>query len=171
MPYGIVLLPDPATSATLAALARTIGAAAGPLNLAGPKAPPHVSILHIDTEDRAPLDAWVRAHPGPLTVKIIGLLFADVPAGDYYVPTGGSYFGLEIVRRPDLDALHSSALDLPAGPPLGNVGPDFRPHITLGMVSGALHLPDLATVPAGELTLTPAVGRIGPFGSFPDLGV
>ena len=99
--------------------------------------------------------------------------YVPVPKGDYYVPTGGTYFGVEIVRRPDLDALHRRYLDFAAArgmTPLGAVGADYRPHITLGVTEVQPALPPLDMVPLGELDLTLAHGPIGPYGSFPTLG-
>ena len=64
------------------------------------------------------------------------MLYAVVAAGDYYLPQGGVYVGLEVVRRPDLDVLHQEALGRvreAGATPLGAVGADFRPHLTLGV--------------------------------------
>ena len=174
MPYGVVLLPDRRTHEELATLAAAI---AGPsrVNTLGDHAPAHVSVAHFDGD--AEEAARVAAHLDgfPLTVpsvKIIGLLYATVAPGDYYVPQGGVYFGLEMVRRPDLDALHTEVLGWIAeagARPLGAVGADFRPHITLGVSSSRPELPDPADVPAGELAVTLAFGEVGPYGTFPGL--
>lgn len=170
MPHGVVLLPDRATHDQLAALATAVAGPA-PLSKLGDRAPAHVSVAHFE----GPADS-VRikavAHPRrTMTVRAIGLLYAVVPEGDYYVPEGGVYFGIELVRRPALDALHREVLGWIAaagGTPLGNVGPDFRPHITLGMTSRAT-LPELAEVPLGDLQVTLAFGELGPYGTFPGL--
>ncbi|MFI5930724.1 hypothetical protein [Actinoplanes sp. NPDC051494] len=172
MPYGIVLLPDPGTSAALVALAATIGADAGPLMLVGDQAPPHVSVLHVDGGSEEDLRYWARSHARDFTVKIIGLLFAAVPPGDYYVPEGGYYAGLEVVRRPGLDEFHRETLDWAesaGATPLGAVGTDYRPHVTLGMTARPPRLPDLDTLPSGEFTLSPAIAPLGPYGTFPTL--
>lgn len=173
MPFGVVLLPDRATHDRLAALA---AAAAGtdPINALGDHAPAHVTVAHFDA-DAAQADL-IRARADThtvrsLAVKIIGLLYGPVPPGDYYVPSGGVYYGLEIVRRPDLNALHEQALGWVAeagATPIGLVGADYRPHVTLG-VSGRPALPDLTTLPAGELTMTLGYGELGPYGTFPGL--
>lgn len=175
MAYGVVLLPDARTTDALTALSHAAGHGARPLHRLGDHAPPHVSVLHLDVPgDRtAELAAHADAHPVSLTVKVIGLLYAPVPAGDYYVPTGGVYCGVEIVRRPDLDALHREYLDLAAERglrPLGAVGADYRPHMTLGVTEVQPALPPLGTVPLGELEMTLAHGPVGPYGSFPTLG-
>ncbi len=139
--------------------------------LLGDTAPPHVSVLHVDgTEDQIPaIEAAIERHRDrSFEVTVIGLLYAVVPPGDYYVPTGGYYFGLEVIRRPDLDALHQEFLRLGL-PPLGLVGPDYRPHVTLGMSARQPALPALTDVPTGTLRMTIAGGLIGPHGTFPDL--
>ncbi|WP_306210729.1 hypothetical protein [Actinoplanes sp. RD1] len=170
MPYGVVLLPSRATHARLAALAATV---AGPSRISalGDRAPAHVSVAHFD----GPADAVrerTAAHPHrSLTVKVIGLLYTVVPEGDYYVPEGGVYFGVEMVRRPDLNALHTEVLGWIAeagATPLGAVGPDFRPHITLGMTRSP-QLPPLTEFPLGEIPVTLAFGELGPYGTFPGL--
>jgi hypothetical protein len=170
MPYGIVLLPDRATHDRLADLASAISGRAS-INKLGDHAPAHVSVVHFDGPPRE-IESRIAAYPvRSLRVTIIGLLYAVVPPGDYYVPQGGVYFGIEIVRRPDLDALHAEALSwvLESGAePLGAVGPAYRPHITLGMTTGPV-LPDLTTVPVGELSVELAFGELGPYGTFPGL--
>lgn len=175
MAYGVVLLPDARTTDTLTTLSHAVGHGARPLHQLGDHAPPHVSVLHLDVPDdhAADIAAYADAHPVALTVKVIGLLYVPVPPGDYYVPTGGVYFGVEIVRRPDLDALHRGYLDFAAQrdmSPLGAVGPDYRPHITLGVTEVQPALPPLDMVPLGGFEMTLAHGPIGPYGSFPTLG-
>jgi hypothetical protein len=175
MAYGVVLLPDDRTARALTELSHAIGHGARSLHLLGDHAPPHVSVLHLDVpDDRAgEVAAYADAHPRTITVKVIGLLYVPVPAGDYYVPSGGIYFGVEIVRRPDLDALHRDYLGFAAGrglAPLGAVGSDYRPHITLGVTPVRPALPPLGLVPLGELEMTLAHGPVGPYGTFPTLG-
>jgi hypothetical protein len=175
MAYGVVLLPDARTARALTELSHAIGHGARPLHQLGDHAPPHVSVLHLDVPANrdAEIAGYADAHPRTLTVKVIGLLYVPVPAGDYYVPTGGTHFGVEIVRRPDLDALHREYLDLAAGTgmtPLGAVGADYRPHITLGVTPVQPALPPLDMLPLGDLELTLAHGPVGPYGTFPTLG-
>jgi len=172
MAYGIVLLPDRTTSATLISLAATIGTDADPLMLVGAQAPPHVSVLHVDGGKEEDLRYWARNNARDITVKVIGLLFTAVPPGDYYVPEGGYYVGLELVRRPGLDEFHRETLDWAesvGATPLGAVGTDYRPHFTLGMLTRQPSLPDLDTLPSGEFRLTPAIAPLGPYGTFPTL--
>ncbi|MCY1136433.1 hypothetical protein OWR29_00370 [Actinoplanes sp. Pm04-4] len=171
MAYGVVLRPDPAVSRQLIALSHEIGAPHDPLMLLGDQAPPHVSVLHVDiaADEAEDIRAATAPHRGHIfTAKIIGLLYAVVPPGDYYVPTGGHYYGLEIIRTPELDALHQQFLRL-GHPPLGLVNEDYRPHITLGVTARPPSAPPFASVPTGALRLTMAGGPVGPFGTFPDL--
>jgi 2'-5' RNA ligase len=173
MPFGLVLLPDRRTHDRLAALAAAIGGRA-PINVLGPHAPAHVSVVHFDGDETQAEQIREQAFNFPVqvtTVKVIGLLYAVVPAGDYYVPQGGVYFGIEVIRRPELNDLHAAALEcvrVAGARPLGAVGDDFQPHITLGM-TGSPVLPDLADVPVGEISLTLAFGELGPYGTFPGL--
>jgi hypothetical protein len=173
MAYGVVLLPDPATTTALTGLSHAIGT--DTVHRLGDQAPPHVSVLHLDVppERESEIAAFADARPVTMTVKVIGLLFVPVPEGDYYVPTGGIYYGVEIVRRPALDALHRDYLAFAAArgmPALGAVGDDFRPHVTLGVARVQPALPPLDLLPLGELAVTLAHGPIGPYGTFPTLG-
>jgi len=174
MPYGVVLLPDAPTHDRLTQLAAAIAGPA-PVNTLGPHAPAHVSVAHFDGDEAqaAEIAARVARQPATVTsVKTIGLLYAALAPGDYYVPQGGVYFGVEVVRRPGLDALHAEVLGWIAevgARPLGAVGDDFRPHITLGVSSGRPELPELGEVPVGELGVTLAYGELGPYGTFPGL--
>jgi hypothetical protein len=161
MAYGIVLRPGPDASRDLVALSHAVGGDADPIMLLdAQQAPPHVSVLHA-------AGALEPFGPVALDVRIIGLLYAVIPAGDYYVPSGGYYFGLEIVRRPDLNALHQRYLAVADGP-LGQVGDDYRPHITLGVTARRPALP-IDDVPTGTLPVTLAAGPVGPYGTFPRL--
>jgi hypothetical protein len=174
MPYGVVLLPDRRTHRQLASLAAASGGA-DPIHRLGDAAPAHVSVAHVeaDAAQAAQIAARMARHPQQgITAKPIGLLYAVLGRGDYYVPQGGVYFGIEIVRRPDLDALHQETLGwirAARATPLGAVGADYRPHITLGVTGDRPGLPPLEDVPAGELDLTLAFGELGPYGTFPTL--
>lgn len=169
--YGVVLRPDAETSRSLVELSHAIGDGHEPLMLLGDEAPPHVSVLHVVcAEDQtADIVAATAAHRSRVfSAKVIGLLYSVVPPGDHYVPTGGYYFGLEMIRSPELDALHQEFLRL-GHPPLGLVGEDYRPHITLGMTAEPPAGPPLPMVPAGVVRLTMWAGPVGPFGTFPEL--
>jgi hypothetical protein len=174
MPYGVVLLPDRRIHQRLAALAAAIGGSES-ISLLGAEAPAHVSVVHFDggAGQAAQVRTWMARRPQQtMPVSIIGLLYAAVAAGDYYVPQGGLYFGLEVIRRPDLDVLHQDALSSvqqAGATPLGAVGADFRPHLTLGVTRAQPALPDLGDVPVGQLELTLAFGDLGPYGTFPSL--
>ena len=182
MPYGVVLLPDRETHDRLVALAAATGGP-DPVHVLGERAPAHVSVVHFDGDPAQArrVASRLSGHPvRTLSAKIIGLLFAVVPHGDYYVPQGGVYFGLEVVRRPDLDTLHREVIGWvrdAGATPLGAVGDDFRPHVTLGVRRGGTPgvaadrpvVPDLSAVPVGEIRLTPAFGELGPYGTFPGL--
>ena len=174
MPYGVVLLPDRRTHEKLAALAAAI-AGTSPIHRLGDTAPAHVSVAHFEADptQAAQIAVRVAGHPQQgLSVKIIGLLYAVVARGDYYVPQGGVYFGVEVVRRPELSALHEETLGWvreTGATPLGAVGADYRPHVTLGVTGGQPALPGLDEVPVGDLDLTLAFGQLGPYGTFPTL--
>jgi hypothetical protein len=174
MPYGVVMLAGRQVHQRLAALA-TAAAGAHPLMVLGDRAPAHVSVVHFDGDPAQAAEVAARAagHPRQaLPVKPIGLLYTVLPAGDYYVPRGGVYFGIEVVRRPDLDALHTEMLGWVrevGATPLGAVGADFRPHFTLGISRDQPVLPRLGDVPTGELDLRLAFGELGPYGTFPGL--
>jgi hypothetical protein len=177
MPYGIVLLPPPDVARRLIGYSAAIGGLADARMTLGDAAPPHVTVLHAACDLPAARDWWerVRDHlgdAGPVTTG--GLAFAPVPAGDFYLPEGGVYFGLEIVRHKALAVAHEAALraarDVGAEP-LGRVGEGFRPHITLGVGRrfpvGEVELPaDLVTT---SFPVTPALGELGPYGTFPRL--
>jgi hypothetical protein len=169
--YGVVLRPDVETSRSLVELSHAIGDGHEPLMLLGGDAPPHVSVLHVDCAEEhvAGIVAATAPHRGrTFRGKIIGLLYSVIPPGDHYVPTGGYYFGLEIIRSPELDALHQEFLRL-GHTPLGLVNEDYRPHITLGVTAEPPSRPPFSEIPTGVVRLTMSCGRVGPFGTFPDL--
>ncbi|SNY52588.1 2'-5' RNA ligase family protein [Paractinoplanes atraurantiacus] len=171
MAYGVVLRPDVEASRSLVGLSHAIGDGRRPLMLLGDDAPPHVSVLHVDCgeEQVAGIVAATAPHRERVfEAKVIGLLYSVIAPGDYYVPTGGYYFGLEVIRSPQLNALHQEFLRL-GHQPLGLVDEDYRPHITLGVTAEPPTLPNLSSVPAGALQLTMFSGPVAPFGTFPDL--
>jgi hypothetical protein len=171
MAYGVVLRPDAEVSQSLVELSHAIGDGHEPLMLLGEKAPPHVSVLHVDSGEGQTADiveATARRRGQVFQATIIGLLYSVIPPGDYYVPTGGYYFGLEMIRSPDLNALHQDFLRL-GHPPLGLVNRDYRPHITLGVTVAPPSQPPFPKIPAGAIQLTMSSGPVGPFGTFPDL--
>jgi hypothetical protein len=174
MPYGVVLLPDRRVHEHLTRLAAAT-CAADSIMLLGDRAPAHLSVVHFDGDTKQATqmeDRTARYPQRTVTVRMIGLLYAVVAPGDYYVPQGGVYFGIEVVRRPDLDTLHDEVLgwvrELGATA-LGAVGANFRPHFTLGVCGGRPSLPSLGDLPTGEVDLTLAFGELGPYGTFPGL--
>ena len=171
MAYGVVLRPGAEVSRSLIELSHEIGDGREPIVLLGEQAPPHVSVLHVDCapDQAASIVAAAARHRGRVfRATIIGLLYRAVPPGDYYIPTGGHYFGLEIIRSPELDALHQEFRRL-GHPPLGQVDQDYRPHITLGVTAEPPSAPPFPTIPAGVVDLTMSSGPVGPFGTFPNL--
>ncbi|NMO56135.1 2'-5' RNA ligase family protein [Actinoplanes sp. TBRC 11911] len=170
VPYGVVLLPSRQTRARFAAFAAAV-AGPSPAHVLGSRAPAHVSVAHFDGSPAQAASLSARVSARTLPVKIIGLLYAITPPGDYYFPAGGVYFGLEVVRRPSLDALHREVLGWirdAGATPLGQVGDDFRPHVTLGLAESPA-LPAWPDIPRGEFDATLAFGELGPYGTFPGL--
>jgi hypothetical protein len=174
MPYGVVLLPTRRVHEHLVSLATTVGGA-DPVSRLGPDAPAHLSVVHFDADAAQAGSVADRAARHPVqrvSAAVIGLLYAAIAPGDYYVPQGGVYFGIEVVRQPALDALHREVLTWVhrcGARPLGAVDADYRPHVTLGVSAGRPTLPDLADVPTGTFDLTLAFGELGPYGTFPGL--
>ena len=102
-----------------------------------------------------------------------GLMFSPILPGDYYAPEGGMYFGLELATSSRLGQIHQGVLDLARkadSPTLGSVGGDFRPHLTLGVLRQGAE----PTVPKTvdilrTFTCRPALGKLGQYGTFPQL--
>lgn len=175
MTFGVILLPDPDTSERLIAYSRDIAAASAPLMALGPDAPPHVTLCHAHcSHDTA--DAWWSAVKGAvtqdLTLDRCGLIFQPIPAGDFYVPSGGVSAGVEITRRDDLNRAHLATLDAARrlkAEPIGAVGEDFRPHITLGIMAAfpTGPVPFASGLVMGAVSGRLALGELGPCGTFP----
>ncbi|GAA0798062.1 hypothetical protein [Spirilliplanes yamanashiensis] len=175
--FGVVLVPPPDVAREMTAYARA-AAGDGPVSVLGERRPAHVTLAHARC-DAATFAAWwdgVRAAvPATVAVRFSGALVAPVPPGDTYVPQGGTYVGLEAVRRPELELAHRVVLGLAAGlgaAPMGAVGDDFRPHVTLAVLGRGVTVtlppvpPDLV---AGPVALRLAAGPLGEYGTFPDL--
>ena len=175
--YGVVLLFDDALAAAITGYAAALGAGAGRRMVLGPDAPPHVTLAHATCDRDVALAWWSRCRgmlPDAVPVRFHGVSLAPVPAGDYYVPEGGVYAGLEALPDPELHRWHRAvvrhARDLGAGL-LGAVGDAFRPHVTLGVLTGG---PVLVTPPDPAMLspatgLRPVLGRLGPYGTFPEI--
>lgn len=177
MPYGIVLLPEPETAGRLVEYAAHVGAGSEPLMTLNPAAPPHLTLLHMDCTVEAAHRWWKSAAevlPPVIWVRLGRLAFSPIPPGDFHVPEGGIYAGLEAFRDRELDAAHAAVARFAGtvgGRPLTGIGDAFSPHITLGILrrfpAHAVELP--ASLVTGRFPLRPALGTLGPYGTFPDL--
>jgi hypothetical protein len=175
MAYGILLLPDHATSARLVAYAKTLVRNAPVTMCVDEVRRPHVTLLHVDSGRNAAEELWQHTCATvvlPLTVSLSGTQVSPIAPGDYYVPEGGVYSGLEAVRQPNLDRAHQQVLEHAITlslRPLGGVGAQFRPHVTLAVLENAERIS--VPVPPAEL-LRPfevrlAWGELAPCGTFP----
>lgn len=177
MPYGILYLPDDRTSKLQVAYARSAAPEVRAIMQVDEVRRPHVTLLHVDCDRERATELWQlvkAAVPPQLTLIPTGTQIAVFPVGDAYVPEGGVYVGLEILRKHDLAAAHhevreyATDLALPTRTPSGE---NFRPHVTLAVVETAerVSLP----VPRGDLmapfTGSLALGEMGPYGTFPDI--
>lgn len=176
MRFGVIALPDHETSRRIVAYSQAIAAVSAPLMSLGEGAPPHMTLLHVDGSAEAVRALWtdVRDLDPTMTLDSDGVAFSPLSPGDFYVPEGGVSVSIGIVRRPDLDRLHRRVLDLATTRGvdiLGRVGDDFRPHITLNVLerfpAGEVMLPEALL--AGRFTATPALGRLGDYGTFPEI--
>lgn len=175
MAYGIILLPTDVSPLTRqsAAIARL----ADPIMQLGADAPPHVSIVHADVSAETAMTLWANLtahHRLEFALQFAGLMFAPIAPGDPYVPEGGVYYGLECMRSAELLELHEHArswLDAAQAPTLSPSGTRFRPHVTLGVLraapNGAIPLPDQLF--GTDMQFRPALGRLGPYGTFPEV--
>lgn len=176
MAYGIVLVIDEPAAQDLVAEAQRIISGRPAVMVVGPAAPPHVTLLHARCDDLEAGSWWhgVRDHLGPMHVEPIGLMTAVLPPGDFYVPDGGTYFGLEVFRTQALADAHDAVLSGAAAlglEAIGRVGEYFRPHVTLGVLErSATDIPivDVSRF-TGRLSGSPVLGRLGPHGTFPHI--
>ena len=177
MPYGIILLPDQDTSRSLIQYAAQFTKSGTPLMLVGAGAPPHVTLLHIDCSFEDAQHWWRSAAPkldSTISIQLAGLAFTPTPKGNYYVPEGGIHVGLEAVRRSNLERAHHDVIhsaEKIAGNILTPMGENFRPHVTLGVLSSppnvALDLsPEIVT---REFHAKAALGTLGSYGTFPEI--
>jgi hypothetical protein len=177
LPYGVILLPDGDTAERMIDYARHVGETAEPLMTIGANAPPHLTLLHVDCSAD---DAWrwwtavSEALPAVIHVRLGRLAFSPIPPGDFHVPEGGIYAGLEAFRYTVLEQAHAAtvrAAEAITGTPLTGTGEDLSPHVTLGILrrfpSHRVELPaDLVT---GRFAARPALGALGPYGTFPKI--
>lgn len=178
MPYGILLLPDEATSERLVAYARAVVGEQNPVMCVSGVLRTHLTLLHVDADADAAAELWRRVGkvlPSEVSVSPSGVQVIPIAAGDYYVPQGGVYVGLEAQRLEDLAHAHRQVADAAADmalPTLSGAGPRFRPHVTLSVLDAeARHV--TVPVPSAELlapfTCRPAWGKLAPYGTFPEI--
>jgi 2'-5' RNA ligase len=177
MPFGIILLPEAEATSRLVNFSREIASSAPSKMHLADNAPPHITLLHVDC-DRATADRWWRSAnplvPKDQVVQSAGLTFSPIDPGDYYVPDGGIFAGIEIVRRSTLEDAHQEVLRLAResdAKPLGAVGEDFRPHITISILD---HFPVDRIPFDGKLVTSSfrchlAYGELGSCGTFPKI--
>jgi hypothetical protein len=143
----------------------------------GATAPPHLTLLHVDCSADDAQRWWAYASdvlPPVIWVRFGRLAFSPIPPGNFHVPEGGIYAGLEAFRDRKLDAAHAAAARFAGtvgGRPLTGTGDAFSPHVTLGILRSfpthAVGLPaDLVT---GRFPVRPALGALGPYGTFPEI--
>jgi hypothetical protein len=177
VPYGIILLPEPVVTRQLIDYSAHIGNLSTARMTLGSASPPHVSILHVDCRYDDARSWWeaVRADSSTrIVITTTALAFAPIPKGNYYVPEGGVYYGLEVLRHRHLEAAHDRAVrasNVVGATILSDAGENFRPHITLGILAGApcgcVDVPTelvSASFP-GSLTF----GELGAYGTFPKI--
>lgn len=177
MPYGIFLLPDDPTCERFATYARAVVGEHAAIMSVDAGRRPHVSLLHVHAEREEAAELWRQARaalPSEVLVSLSGLQIAPIAQGDYYVPQGGVYTGLEAVRSFDLERAHHEVLDASTRlrlRPLSSAGEHYRPHVTLSVLETAGHV--TVPVPSPELLTTfagrPAWGELGPYGTFPEV--
>jgi hypothetical protein len=176
LPYGIVLIVEEPAARDLVIDAHQLAQGRDPIMIVGAAAPPHVTLLHAHCDIEGAVLWWnrVRDRLHNVPMEPIGLLSAIVEPGDYYVPGGGVYYGLEVFRTQALAEAHevvcgaAAALSLRG---IGRTGEFFRPHVTLGVLdSSTSDLPVLdANRYVGGLRGVPALGQLGPYGTFPKI--
>ena len=176
MAFGVfLLLPKELEHEVVDYSVRVARSATNPIMHLGDAAPPHLSVAHVRCAESVALEWWRGLQtdlPRRVTVKLTGIIFAAIPAGDPYAPDGGVYVGLQAVRTGDLDRVHRAAVTAAraAGVELsGAFGDDYQPHVTLGLLAGPpAAMPELPPVSvlrpfAGEF----AFGELGAYGTFP----
>ena len=176
MAYGIILLFDDAAGAAVTGYAQGFAAADHQMVL-GDAAPPHVTLAHAGCDRDVALRWWERCSaelPRSVPVRFNGTMVSPVPEGDYYVPEGGVYVGLEAAKDPELELAHrvvTRNARAEGAELIGAVDDDFRPHVTLAVLRhGPVRVPPAAAALLRPATgLRPVLGRLGPFGTFPEI--
>ena len=180
MIYGVTLLPDAETIERMLHFAHKVTAASSSaISCVSADAIPHLSLVHAESNTDEAGRWWhevARSITANFSATLTGLMFSPLPVGDYYVPEGGIYFGLEVLRSAALYNAHHEVLEIASrvgAVPVGAIGDNFRPHITLGILrefpSTRLILP--SDITAASIQCTVAFGQIRRYGQLgPDFG-
>lgn len=170
------MLPDPEITERLTSFSNEIAEANAIMSLDVQERPPHLTLLHVDA-DREVADRWwsevLKTVEPSLPVRLTGLMFAPMSPGDYYVPEGGVYFGLEAKCTAALRQAHAKIFEAAAkfdATPIGVTGDNFSPHVTLGVLQsfpGDVSL--RSSVLGASFTGRLALGRLGSYGTFPEI--
>jgi hypothetical protein len=177
VPYGIILLPEPVVTRQLIDYSANIGSLSTTRMTLGSDAPPHVSILHVDCHYDDARSWWEAVRddlPTRIVITTTALAFAPIPKGNHYVPEGGVYYGLEVLRHRHLEAAHDHTVRVSnavGATILSDAGENFRPHITLGILAsspcGRVDLP--TELVSASFPGSLAFGELGAYGTFPKI--
>lgn len=175
MRLGLVLLPDPVTSAACVRHAASLIEGRRVRVVVGPSALPHVSLLHVETEDD-PAALWEQARvalPARLPLDLLAQAFLryDEPYNAPPAPPGTMAW-LIVPASPALRGAEQIALDLPFV--RGSIvttsnGARFQPHVTLAVWDDVVG-PGTFGLPAGlvgarDVQTRLALGIMGPDGA------
>ncbi|MFC7483541.1 hypothetical protein ACFQX7_30925 [Luedemannella flava] len=89
MVLGIILLPDDATSKRISTYSDRLAQSGEATMRLGDGAPPHVTLLHAEFQKENGAEWWDALQsriPTDISCSLAGLLFQEIPTGDYYVP-------------------------------------------------------------------------------------
>jgi hypothetical protein len=139
----------------------------------GDDAPAHLSLAHFDCAWRAAESCWnnfSRGSPISVRVDLVSLALQPRSPGDYYVPEGGISVSLEAECTDDLTHLHelaTKAAEEVGATILGRRA--FRPHVSLAVLRETKigQLDFVPEVIRSSFTGRIALGRLGPYGTFP----
>ena len=176
MRLGLVYLPSPDVSRDCVAFAESLVTSVKPRMVIGPDALPHISLLHVET-DNSPQAIFEEARevlPTSCSFDILGLglLRYDTP---YMAPAAGpgTMAWLVVPCTAGLRSAERVAVSLPVLRGIltttGN-GDDFQPHLTIavwdGLVPPSSFAPPATLVPSRGLEGRLALGAIGPNGVY-----
>ena len=175
MAFGIILLPDDAVRRRFAAYATRVSEESACLMRVGATRPPHVTLAHFDSTRDEAEELWRRLRPSLLSVVTLqpsGVQLAPITPGDFYVPEGGVYCGVEVLRHAGLEEAHGAVragLTRLGLSPVGAPARDFRPHVTLAVLpetpAVSMPVPQASLLEAFDARA--ALGELGPYGTFP----